>query len=179
MRRILLVLGAMLVAGLAQAQIVWVGAGAGTVWSHSSDSAAGETLVHNKDMAPMLVVAFPLIDEAAFRLRAQTLPVDTAYNGEAWPGKVRAITFGVDYYFADVVGQAVLSGGVGRYQLDLQAKRPPAGLEDAKFGWYLGVGQWFVMTRRSRLSFEVTMDRCTVPGDPMLLTATGALLFSF
>lgn len=179
MRRILLVLAAVLFAGLAQAQVLWIGAGAGTTWSYKPDTQPGETFVHGSGSAPAVFAAVPLSDDTLLRLRAQTMPQDTLFGGEVWPGKVQAITLGVDYVLLDPVGQAILSGGLGRYRLDLQAQRPPDGLEDGKFGWYLGVGQWFTMTRRTRVLLEVTMDRCTVPGDPVLVTATGALLISF
>jgi len=179
MRRILLVLVAFLFAGFAQAQILWIGAGAGSTWSYEPDTAPGETLAHSRTTAPMVFAAIPLTEDTLLRLRAQTLPADTLHNGEAWPGKVQVITLGVDYFLEDYLGEAVLSAGFGRYRLDLQAKQPPEGLEDGKFGWYLGVGQWFPISLRSRFILEATLDRCTVPNDPVLVTLTAALTFSF
>jgi hypothetical protein len=179
MRRISLVVAALLFAGAAQAQILWIGAGAGTTWSYEPDTAPNETFLHSGTTAPMVFAAVPLNDDTLLRLRAQTLPVDTLYNGEAWPGKVQAITLGVDYFLEDHLGEAVLSAGFGRYQLDLQAQQPPEGLEDAKFGWYVSVGQWFAITRRSRVTLDITVDRCTVPNDPILFSLNAALAFSF
>ncbi len=179
MRRILLMLGALLFAGVAQAQILWIGAGAGSTWSYEPDTSPGETLVHSGTTAPMVFAAIPLTEGTLLRLRAQTLPVDTLHNGESWPGKVQAVTLGVDYILEDYLGEAVLSAGFGRYQLDLQAQQPPEGLEDGKFGWYVGIGQWFPVTRRSRFNLDVTLDRCTVHNDPVLVTVTASLAFSF
>ena len=135
---------------------------------------------------PDLSFVVETTNQIAERLRSGQLVVleSTTYPGTT-DEVVRGIldrsglALGVDYFLEDYLGEAVLSAGFGRYQLDLQAQQPPEGLEDGKFGWYVSVGQWFAITRRSRITLDITVDRCTVPNDPVLFSLNAALAFSF
>jgi len=96
-----------------------------------------------------------------------------------WPGKLRAYTVGIDYIFKGAFGQTLISGGIGDYSLELQAKSPPDGVEQWRFGWYLGVGEWFQLSRRWRLTAEVKMHRSENYGNPIVVTALAGLAFAF
>ena len=75
--------------------------------------------------------------------------------------------------------QFLISGGLGSYGLELQAQHPPAAVEERKFGWYLGVGEWFQLTQRWRVTAEVKMHRSQNLGNPIVVAATAGLAFAF
>ena len=51
-------------------------------------------------------------------------PSNRSIDGVGWPGKLRAYTVGVDYFFEGIFGQFLISGGLGDYDLELQAQAP-------------------------------------------------------
>ncbi len=61
--------------------------------------------------------------------------------------------------------------GSGSYKLDLKAKNPPAGVEETKLGWYLGLGEWFGLTPRTRVTVEIAMHRTQHLERPQIVTA--------
>ncbi len=179
MRRMCTVALMLLAASVARAQVAWVGAGIGTTWEYQPNSRPDVTFLHSSRQAPMGFLAFPVSSDTLFRLRIQDLPHDVVYGGVAWPGRLRALTAGIDYVLPDGLGQTVVSGGVGSYRLKLQAKQPPPRVEENRFGWYLGVGQWFTLTRRSRVTVELLADHTNHRDSPTILSATGGIAVSF
>lgn len=173
------VLVALLWAGAAGAQTYWLGAGAGTSWEYEADTAPGHTLLHGNGVAPSVFAALALNDDTLIRLRGFRLPRETSSGGMAWPGHLRGLTLGVDYLMTGGIGTAVISGGLGAYRLDLDARTPPPGIEQTRLGWYLGIGEWFTITRHLQAILEVTYDRTSHVGTPQMLTATGGLACTF
>jgi hypothetical protein len=166
-------------ASAASGQILWAGAAAGTSWEWQAPTAPDQNFLHSSDGAPAAFVAFPIDNETLLRLQVCDLPHDVMVDGQAWSGHLRGYTVGVDYMFPGVFGQTVFSGGLGAYQLDLKSHHPPAGVENTEFGWYLGVGEWFVVSRRARVTAQITMHRASFRDTPIIVAATGGLAFSF
>ncbi|MGD1147376.1 MAG: hypothetical protein ABR961_05465 [Thermoanaerobaculaceae bacterium] len=173
---VLLALG---VASAASGQVVWVGVSWGASWEWQSASAPGTNFLHSSDGAPSAFVAFPISDDTLFRLKAADLPHIEVINGEGWPGRYHAYTAGIDYLMGGTFGQTVLSAGIGSYRLDLQAKNPPAGYNDSKLGGYAGVGEWFPLTRRTRLTAEIAVNSTQHADKPIIFTANVGLAFGW
>jgi len=166
-------------AGAAQAQIVWVGAGYGASWEYQPDTEPGTTWHRGEGDALSLFVGIPIEDAVVLRVAASDLPYDAPFEGEAWPGRFRAYTLGVDYFFNGVFGRTLLSAGAGQYNFLAQAQQPPRNLETKDFGWYVGVGEWFQLTRRSVVSVELAMHRPDTDAKPTLVTGMVGVVVSF
>lgn len=163
----------------ASGQVLWAGVSAGTSWTWKAPTAPDTNFLHSSDIAASIFVAFTVDKDTLFRLRAAELPYVPVIDGVGWPGKLRGYTAGVYYAFPGVFGDALLSAGLGAYNLRLQAKQPPPGVEQTKFGWYFGVGEWFQLTHRSRVTVELTMDRVSMTGNPVIVAANLGLAFCF
>ncbi|MFI5167166.1 MAG: hypothetical protein ACHQQS_11125 [Thermoanaerobaculales bacterium] len=163
----------------ASAQVLWLGLADGTSWEWQAKTAPGQNFLHNDQQAPSVFIALPITEDTLFRLRAADVPHDVAINGASWPGKLRAYTAGVDYFLQGVFGESVFSGGVGSYRQSLQARQPPAGFADTKLGWYVSVGEWFNLTRHSRVIGEVTMNRTEHQGGTTVVVASLGLAVAF
>lgn len=168
-----------LVAGAAQAQIVWAGAGFGAAWEYQPDTRPDTTWHRGDGNALSLFIGVPVEDEVVVRVAASDIPYDAPFAGEAWPGRFRAYTLGVDYFFTGAFGRALFSAGAGQYSFLAQAQQPPRDLETKDFGWYVGVGEWFPLTRRSVISAEVAMHRPDTDAKPTLVTAMIGVVVSF
>jgi hypothetical protein len=167
-------------ASTAGGQVLWAGLAAGTSWTWEAPTAPDQNFLHSSEGAPSAFVAFPFYEgDSLVRLQVADLPFEPAIDGVGWPGRLRAYTVGVDYFFRGVFGQFLVSGGLGSYELNLQAQNPPDGVEQWAFGWYLGVGEWFQLSRRWRLTAEVKMHSTQNYGDPTVVTATAGLAFAF
>jgi hypothetical protein len=166
-------------AGAASGQVLWVGAAAGTSWEWQAPTAPNQNFLHSTEGAPSAFIAFPIDDDTLLRLQVSDLPHKALIGGAGWPGRVRGYTVGIDYFFPNTLGSSLFSGGIGAYRLSLQAKQPPAGVEESKFGWYVGVGQWFTLTRRSRVTAELTMHHTSHPDTPTFVALTAGLALSF
>jgi hypothetical protein len=179
MRSFLTAAAVLLIATAAHAQVVWVGAEGGVSWEYKPDTHPGKTWLQGHDNAYALFVGLPVDDDTVVRLSAFTIPHDTLYQDEAWQGSFRAYTVGVDYFVDGSFGRTVLSAGVGQYNLHAVAKNPPPDLEKGSFGWYLGVGEWFRLGRRTRITAEVTMHRPDSRDRPVLVAAMAGFALSF
>ena len=179
MRSLLAVVILGVAATAANAQAVWVGAGLGTSWEYEPQTVTNTTWLHRTANAPTIFAAFPMDQDAQVRISASDVPYDALHDGLVFDGKFRALTAGVDYFFAGAFGRFVFGGGIGDYKLDLAAKQPPAGVEKSYFGWYLSTGEWFQLTRRSRIIVEITMHRPSSPGHPSLFTAVAGVALGF
>jgi hypothetical protein len=170
-------LAAVLVAGAAQAQIVWVGAGYGAGWEYKPDTEPGTTWLRGDGDATTIFVGVPIDDDVVVRVAVADVPYQAPFEGEAWPGRFRAYTLGVDYMFTGTFGRSLLSAGAGQYNFRAQAQQPPEDLETKDFGWYVGVGEWFPLTRRSVVSVELTMHRPDTNAKPVLVTGMVGVSF--
>jgi len=179
MRRTFAVLVMTACASAASAQVAWVGLAAGTSWEWQAPTAPDQNFLHSSEGAPTAFLAFPLDEDTVLRLQACDLPHVPVIDGEGWPGHLRGYTIGTDYFFTDPIGQSVISAGVGSYALDLKAQHPPAGVEGAKFGWYVGVGQWFRLSRRTRVTTELTMHHTSHRDSPTIVAFTAGLALAF
>jgi hypothetical protein len=166
------------VAGTANGQVAWMGVSWGASWEWQAPTSPDKNFQHSSDGAPAAFVAFPINDDTLFRLQAADLPHVTLIDGVAWPARYRAYTAGIDYLMDGTFGVSVLSAGFGSYKLDLKARRPPAGVEETKLGWYVGLGEWFSLTRRTRVTAEVRMNRTQNAERPQIFTANLGLAFS-
>ena len=166
-------------ASAANGQVLWAGLAAGTSWEWQAPTAPDQNFLHSTDGAPAAFVAFPIENDTLLRLQVCDLPHEVAINGLGWPGRLRSYTVGVDYLFPAALGQTLFSAGLGAYRLDLKSKHPPAGVEESRFGWYVGVGEWFTVTRRTRVTAELTMHRASFREPPIIVAATVGLAVSF
>ena len=166
-------------ASAANAQTAWVGASWGTSWEWKAASAPGTNFLHSSDGAPAAFFALRLDEDILFRLKAAEIPHAKMIDGVAWGGRYRAYTAGVDYIMNGTFGDAVVSGGLGSYQFEFKARNYPQGTNDSKFGWYVGVGEWFALTKRSRVTAEITMNRTQHAERPTLYTANVGLAIGF
>ena len=74
MRRFLIVAVALLSFGVAQGQVLWIGAGSGTSWEYQSKVANSPTWTHGSDPTPTGWLAFPLSEGTLLRLRVADMP---------------------------------------------------------------------------------------------------------
>lgn len=152
-------------AGSAGAQVAWLGAAGGASWTWNGERSS---LVAGDDPAFNLFVGIPLDRDALLRLRGAALSL-----GDSNGASMRTLGLGVDYFFPGVVGEALVSGGIGGYRLDL-AGNPPSDSGDGSWelGWYLGIGEWFALSGRTRLTVELTWERTRHAGTPTMVAAT-------
>lgn len=159
------------VAPAAQAQVGWLGVAGGTSWTWNGDRSA---LVRSSDAALGVLAGVSLDKDAILRLRGVELRM-----GDASGATVRGLALGVDYFFPGVVGEALFSAGLGGYQLKLpQPRREEPDHGRWELGYYLGIGEWFAISRRMRLTVEVSWDRSRHAGTPTILSAMAGLAVS-
>jgi hypothetical protein len=72
-----------------------------------------------------------------------------------------------------------VSAGLGSYKLNLKGKNPPPGSDDSKLGWYLGVGEWFNVARRWKVTTELAVNRTQHSEKPAIYTANVGLAVGF
>ncbi len=159
------------VASAASAQLAWLGGSWGGAWEWHAPSAPDQDFLHSSEGVPTLFVALPLSDDTLWRFSAAELPHTAVVDGAAWPGKFRAYTTGIDYFLGGSFGQSIFSAGLGSYNYRLQAKQPPPDIEGSKFGWYFGLGEWIGLTRRTRITIDVTAHHTEHSDHPTILTA--------
>lgn len=179
MRWVLAVAMATLIVGAAEAQIAWVGATAGTSFEYKAPTAPDRTWKHRTDATPSLFVALPIEEGTRLRLSAGEIPYELQLLTGRATCTLRRYTLGVDYTVTSALGEAVISAGLGGYRLDSEARTVPAAMQATKFGYYVGVGEWFTLSRRWRLIGEVAMHRSESEGTPILVTATAGVAFLF
>lgn len=179
MRRTLCVLGMLtLASAAAQAQQVCIGAGGGATWEWQSRFNEDSKFTHHSGASPAVFLGFPLDEDTLFRLRAAELERPVLFVGLPLKGSIRAYTAGIDYFLPGVFGRAAFSAGLGAYQQVLDKKGYDE-LTRTKFGWYVGVGEWFELTRRLELTAEVLLHRTENVEKPSIVTATVGLAFWF
>lgn len=177
MRWVLAVAMATLAGGAAEAQLAWVGATAGTSFEYRAATAPDRTWKHRTDSTPSLLLVLPVEEGARLRLSAGEIPYELRLlTGDA-RCTLRRYTLGVDYVFPGALGEAVISAGLGGYRLTADTGRVPASMEATKFGYYVGVGEWFTLSKRWRLIGEVAMHRSENQGRPALVTAAAGVAF--
>jgi hypothetical protein len=164
--------------GLAQAQVVWVGAGAGATWEWQSPVNPDSKFTHHNGASPEIFVGFPIDSDTLFRVRVAELEHPCQYVNETLDGKILAYTVGVDYFVPGVFGKATFSAGLGAYDQKLDASGFEE-LEGTKFGYYFSVGEWFELTRRTRIAVEINYNRTDHINKPLLLTGTVSFVMSF
>lgn len=169
----------MLLVGAVEAQVAWVGAGAGTSFEYKAQSAPDKTWKHRTDLTPQVFVALPLADTTMVRLGVGEIPYDLRLLTGNAELTLRRYTIGIDYFFRGQLSDTVFSGGLGGYTLEVDHGIVPESMQATKLGYYLGVGEWFTLSRRWRLSLEATMHRSENEGRPTLVTTTAGVAFSF
>lgn len=179
MRWVCAVVAVVAAVSAAEAQVVWVGAGNGMSWEWRPDSDPGKDWVTRTRSAPALFVAFPIDGETLVRVRAAQLPFDVLVDGQKASARLRGYTAGVDYFMDGVIGQAVFSAGLGGYRLELRDAATPGEGASTRFGWYVGVGEWFPVSKRVKVTAEVLGHQTGHAGRPTIITATVGLALSF
>jgi len=179
MRWMLAALVALATASTASGQIAWVGASWGTSWEYKAAAAPDTNFLHSSDSAPALFVAMKIEEDVLLRLKAAELPHVEVIDGVQWPGKFTAYTAGIDYVWRSPFGFGVMSLGLGDYQLSLKASNPPPTSGNSKFGWYFGVGEWFNITRKWKVTAELAMNRTQHNGSPTIYAANVGLAYGF
>jgi len=158
-------------AGSAGAQVAWLGAAGGASWTWEGERSA---LVRGPDPALGVFVGIPLDRDALLRLRGAQLSL-----GDRDGATMRTVGLGVDYFFPGVVGEALVSGGIGGYRLNLAGPQRAEGDHGRwELGWYLGIGEWFALSRRMRLSVELTWERTRHDGTPTMVAGMLGLAVS-
>jgi len=179
MRRLLLAFLTIVAASVASAQVLVVGAAGGATWELYAEADDEQTFLRGDDLASAAFVAFFIDDFRLLRLQVRTLPRTAMVDGTPWDSRVRAYTVGVDYFFQGVFGEGAFSGGIGAYEQDMAGEHEPAGVATTEFGWYVGIGEWFHLSRRTDITVELTMDRTGHDDSPVLFTGTVGLAFRF
>ena len=179
LRAAVVIAAAVLSAGTVGAQVAWVGGGFGATWEYQPEVDPGRTWLRGEENAYSLYVAVPLDEATSVRFAAWDVPHIAPYGGTAWPGQFRAYTLGVDYFVPGVFGQAVFSAGAGQYRFDPVAQDTPERFDDDEFGWYVGIGEWFQLSHRTRLTVEVSMHRPDTDSKPVLATVLAGLAVAF
>lgn len=174
-----LAVGAAVLAGSASAQVLWLGGGVGRSWEYQADAYTSSTWHEYNDAPYTIFAAVPVDEDTLVRLSVWRLPHDLLYGGEVWTGSFRAVTLGVDYQFDGTFGRAMISAGAGQYNYNPIASAPPEVLHAHDWGWYVNVGEWFPLTRRSRLTVELAMHRPQSADRPSLFTVLAGLTFGF
>jgi hypothetical protein len=171
---------ALLLAAGAQGQLLWVGAAGGTTWQLQPESRPDQETLYNNSIMPSVFIGVPVMGDTLVRLRALDLPCEQVIGEDVVDSRLRGVVVGVDYLMMSVFGRTVFSGGIGSYKLDLEGSRPDAAdYETWDFGWYVGIGEWIPMTRRSQLTFELAYHTTSHPDTPQLLHVSLGLAFSF
>ena len=185
MRHIGVAVVALLVTAAAQAQLgqspaIVVGAAGGTTFELSPESRPDEDWLHNGSISPSVFLGMPVMPDTLVRLRAFDLPREQVVGDAVVDSHLRGVTVGVDYLMVSTFGRTVFSGGIGSYELDLEGS-PAAGaeLETWEFGWFVGIGEWIPMTRRTHLTIDLTYHSTSHPSRPQLLSAALGLAFFF
>jgi hypothetical protein len=169
---------ATLVTGAAQAQMITFGA-AGTVTTEINPaSRPGSSTLSNNTVTPALFVGFPILDDTMVRLRAIDLPHEQLVGSTVYDSRLHGFTVGVDYMLLSYFGRTLFSGGIGGYQLDIRSSNPPPGVEGWDFGWYVGVGEWFPMSKATRLTIELTYNATSHPDNPQIVALSFGLAVS-
>jgi hypothetical protein len=140
MRRLLFVALLLAAAGAAEAQVIWVTAGAGTTFEINPATEPDESWSHYGDVVPSLSLGLSVNEDLHVRLRAAELPYDLPYGGEAWPARIGAVTVGADYFFKGVLG-APFSLAASAGTTSTSRPRFPGRRREGNFGWYIGVGE--------------------------------------
>jgi hypothetical protein len=178
MRRTVIVAFLLGFASVAQAQFLWVGAGTGTSWEWKAQTAPDSNFLHASDQAPTGFVAFPIEDDTLVRLRVADMQHDLRLTTGDVEARIRSYTVGVDYLIDDSIGDATLSAGFGEYQLRPKGDQHDD-LNEDKFGWYLGAGEWFTLSRRTRITADLNYHKTYNTGNPQFFTLTVGLALSF
>jgi len=180
MRVLGVVVASVLLAAVAQGQMVVAGASGGVTWEINPDTRPDDNWLQNNSIAPSVFVGVPIMGDTLMRLRAFDLPREQAVGESVVDSRLRGVTVGVDYLMVSLFGKTVFSGGLGSYQLDIEGSSPElADLESWDFGWFVGIGEWIPMTRNSHITFDLTYHSTSHPGRPQLLSAAVGLAFYF
>lgn len=163
----------------AEAQVAWLGVGSGVSWEYQPESNPDRNFYYRSRSAPAVFLALPVDDETLFRLRGAEIPYEVVVDGTVRTARLRGYTAGVDYFLGGIFGKAIFSAGVGGYRLEHTGAGGPDLADSTKFGWYVGLGEWFTLTERLKLTAELLGHRTGHPGRPTLVTATVGLAFSF
>jgi hypothetical protein len=178
MRRVMMMAFLLGIASVAQAQFLWVGAATGTSWEWQAQTNPDSNFTRASDHAPTGFVAFPVQYDTIVRLRVADMEHNLRLTTGDVEAKIRSYTIGVDYLIPDAIGDSLLSAGFGDYELRPKGDQHDD-LKESKFGFYFGAGQWFTLTRRSRITAELTMHRTTATDHPVIVTLTAGFAFSF
>ncbi len=174
MRRMALVVSVVAVVGVASsaaAQVAWLGAAGGASWMWDGTRSA---LVRGDNPALSVFAAIPLDRDAVLRLRGAELSL-----GDRDGSTMRTLGLGVDYFFPGVVGDALVSAGIGGYRLDVPPSKAGESADGAwELGWYLGIGEWFALSRHVRLTVEVSWERTRHSGTPTMVAAMAGIAVS-
>ena len=178
MKRIVIVSLLLVAATTAGAQVMWVGAGTGTSWEWQADTAPDTDFLHASDLAPSGFFALVIDEDTLLRFQVGDMQHDLRVGAADVPAKLRSYTVGVDYTMSGVLGTALFSAGLGAYEVRPKGEAHDD-LKESKFGWYLGVGEWFTLTRRTRLTADLTMHRTSNQSQPVFVAFRAGLALSF
>jgi hypothetical protein len=166
-------------ASVAGAQMVLIGVGGGVTWEVDAEAAPDSDWNRGDDASVTFALGAHLTEDTVVRAQLRDLSRTTLVGGAPWNGRIRAYTIGTDYLVPGTFGEACFSGGIGAYRLDLAGENGPDGVETDEFGWYVGIGEWFRVSRYGRIIGEIVMDRTGHEGSPTLVTANLMLAIQF
>jgi len=166
-------------AGAAEAQVITLGAGGTITTEINPASRPGHSTLSNNSITPTVFIGFPISDDTMVRLRMVELPHEQVVGSDVLDSRLRGVTIGVDYLLVSDFGRTAFSGGLGGYKLELKGANPPPGIESWDFGWYLGVGEWFPMTKSSKLTVELAYHNTSHSDKPQILSLSLGLAFTF
>lgn len=180
MRQIVCAVLLSLAAGVAGAETLWVGGSAAWSWDWKPATRVSDNFANNQRVGAGLSLGLPIDSDTTVRFRVADLPHDLGTPGGAVArGVLRSFTVGVDYGLQGVFGDAFVAGGLGAYDGRVDPPYNTGDYARMKFGWYLGVGEWFRITERWRSVIELDVHKTQHSDRPTIFSAVAGLAYSF
>jgi hypothetical protein len=165
-------------AQLWQSKVLWLG-GSGTITTEINPaSRPGQSTLSNNTITPSFFVGFPILDDTIVRLSTIQLPHEELVGTDVYKTRLDGVTIGVDYLLLSFFGRTLFSGGLGSYNLKVQGGSPPPGIEGWDFGWYVGVGEWFPMSKKIQLTMNLNYNTTAHNARPQIVSFSLGLAFS-
>jgi hypothetical protein len=167
-------------AQLWQSRMLSVGAAGAVSFELGPESRPDEDYVFHNSIMPSVFIGTPVMGDTLVRLRAFDLAHEQVIGEQVVDSRLRGVTVGVDYFMVSTFGRTLFSGGLGSYLLDLEGDPENADdIETWDFGWFVGVGEWITMTRKTQLTFELSYHSTNHPDTPQFLSAQLGLAYTF
>ncbi|NCO69121.1 MAG: hypothetical protein GW878_01170 [Acidobacteria bacterium] len=180
MRQIVCAVLVSLAAGVTGAETLWVGGTAGWSWDWKPATRVSDNFANNQRVGAGLALGLPIDSDTTVRFQIADLPHDLGTpGGTVARGVLRGYTVGVDYGLQGGFGSAFVAGGLGAYDARVDAPYNTGDYARMKFGWYVGIGEWFPVTKHVRGVIELDVHKTQHSDRPTIFSAVTGLAYSF